>query len=203
MRELTTRPTGTPLQRWLARVPPQRGRETAPRPRGVRRRRARDLSTCTRLVRRAFFEGRFPGLHDEDPRSWLAGPDVFSAYVAERDGDVVGHVAISRVGLDTVSALRWREVTGRAPSQLAAVSRLFVRPRFRGQGIGASLVDVAVADIRSRGLVPVMEVTTEGRLPPSYSHGHGWRLRSTDPLPRIWAHHHEVWVHRHEGVPSH
>ena len=199
MDEVMTRPSGRPLRRWLARVPRQGGRQSPPMPPGIRRRRDRDLSTCVRLVRRAFFEGQFPGLHDLDPRDWLSGPDVMSAWLAERDGEVAGHVAISQVGLDTASALRWREVTGRDPSELLAVSRLFVRPRFRGQGIAASLVDVAVADIRARGLVPVLEVVTTSSLAPSYSRDHGWRLRSTEPLPDGRG----LWVHRHEAASTH
>ena len=52
-----------------------------------------------------------------------------------------------RVGLDARSARRWQEVTGHRPSELAAVSpRCSCGRAFRGQGIGASLVDVACAD---------------------------------------------------------
>ncbi len=186
------------MNRLRTRMPTQRRPPDLPE--GVRRRRDRDVATCARLVRRAFFEGVFPGQHDEDPRLWLADPDVLAAWVAERDGEVVAHVAISRIDHDLppVTSLRWRESTGHVPADLVAVSRLFVRPRFRGQGIAASLIDVACAEIRSRGKVPVYEVTTTSKLPPSYSRDHGWRLRSTEPLP---DRHHELWIHRFEATP--
>lgn len=189
------------VNRLRTRMPPQRSRPPA-LPDGVRPRRDRDVSTCARLVRRAFFEGQFPGKHDEEPRLWLTDPDVLAAWVAEREGEVVAHVAISRIDhdLDPISSLRWRESTGHAPSDLLAVSRLFVRPRFRGQGIAASLIDTACVEIRSRGHVPVYEVTTASRLPPSYSVDHGWRLRSSEPLR---DRHHELWIHRFEAGPPH
>ncbi len=196
----TTQPTSGSLQRLPIRVPRQH-RHASQMPHGIRHRRPRDVSACARLVRRAFFEGQFPGLHEEDPRDWLAAPEVRDAWVAERDGEIVGHVAISRVGQDTLSALRWREVTGHPAAELIAVSRLFVRPQFRGQGLGSSLVDVAVKEARSQGLDPVMEATTTSPVAPSFSHDHGWKLRATDVLPAPEGHHHELWVHRHERDP--
>jgi predicted N-acetyltransferase YhbS len=187
------------MNRLRTRMPIQRS-QSEPLPSGIRRRRDRDLAACARLVRRAFFEGQFPGQHDEDPRLWLADHAVLDAWVAERDGEVVGHVAISRLELDPLSALRWRESTGHVPSDLIAVSRLFVRPRFRGQGIAASLIDVACAEIRARGKVPVYEVITTSSLAPSYSRDHGWRLRSSEPLHDP---HKDLWIHRFEAGWTH
>ncbi|CAN5409379.1 GNAT family N-acetyltransferase [soil metagenome] len=189
------------VHRLRTRMPTQRHRPP-PLPDGVRLRRDRDVPTCARLVRRAFFEGQFPGQHDEEPRLWLTDPDVVGAWVTEQDGEVVAHVAISRVDshLDAVTSLRWRESTGHVPSDLLAVSRLFVRPRFRGQGIAATLIDVACAEIRSRGHVPVYEVTTTSSLPPPYSRDHGWRLRSTEPWP---DRHQALWIHRFEAALPH
>ena len=187
------------MNRLLTRMPHQRSRSEELPP-GIRPRRDRDLSTCARLVRRAFFEGQFPGQHDEEPRLWLADHDVLDAWVTERDGEVVAHVAISRLDLDPLSALRWRESTGHVPSDLIAVSRLFVRPRFRGQGVAASLIEVACDEIRARGKVPVYEVVTTSSLAPSYSRDHGWRLRSSEPLR---DQHKTLWIHRFEAGWTH
>jgi predicted N-acetyltransferase YhbS len=151
-------------------------------------------------MHRAFFEGQFPGTRRDQPRGWIDGPDVLAAYVAERDGEIVGHVALTRVGLDSASGLRWRELTGHPATDLAGVGQLFVRPSFRGRGVGRSLVEAALADIRSRGLVPVLEVVTHDSVPPAYAHGHGWRLRATDRFPGSPA---GLWVHRLEAaLPS-
>jgi GNAT superfamily N-acetyltransferase len=191
------------LQLWLR----QRNR-TAPVRRAVvgpvgvtriRRRRSRDLTSCARLFRRAFFEGQFPGVRPDAVRTWLDGDDVVGAWVAEREGEVVGHVAISRIGLDPVSALRWRETTGHEPAELEAVSRLCVRPSFRSQGIGAALVAAAVDDVRGRGLVPVLEVATTTPTAPTYARGHGWLLRASDPCKGRRT---GLWIHRLEAAST-
>ena len=197
--------TPRPRRRTLGSVLPRRFRQpqrTAPAarsPKGVRRRRPRDLSTCTRLMHRAFFEGQFPGVQRGAPREWIDGPDVLVAYVAERDGEVVGHVAVTRVEVEGPAGLRWREITGHPTQDLACLGQLFVRPRFRSQGIGRSLVEAALADIRARGTVPVLEVVTHTSAAPPYAYGHGWRLRATDRFPGPPD---GLWVHRLEAAPS-
>jgi len=162
-------------------------------PDGVRRRRPRDLGTCTRLLNRAFFEGLFPGTRPPDPRAWLEGPDVLDAWVAERDGDVVGHVALLRPCTDVV---RWREITGHLVDDVAVVGMLFVRPRYRGRGIGTAMVQAAADEARARGLVAVNEVVGPAPLPHVHPPGDGWRLRASDRRPGAKA----MWVHRFEKV---
>jgi GNAT superfamily N-acetyltransferase len=200
---LTTAVPPSPLQRLLDHLPLQRdhrSRSATVRrdlPQGVRPRRDRDVSTCCRLVRRAFFEGQFPDLHDRDPRAWLTGDDVLAAWVAERGGEVVAHVATCRIPPDARTWMRWREITGRDTEELLEVSRLFVRPQFRGLGIARELAGVAVRDIRARGRVPVLEVVDRSRTPPSYAEGGLWRLRSTEPVPQ----HQGLWAHRMQAAP--
>ncbi len=178
--ETRTRAVPEQLQRWLPRR--RAADETVELPQGVRRRRQRDLGVCVTLVHRAFFEGQFPGHRPAEPAAWLA--DVISAFVAERDGEIVGHVAVACAEVHGETGLRWREMTGHPAEELGVVGQLFVRPRFRGHGIGTSLVTTAIADARARGLVPVLEVVTHERLAPPLAHGHGWRLRSSEPFPQ-------------------
>ena len=143
---------------------------------GIRRRGPKDVPACARLLRLVHAEGQYPVYWPEAPRAWLADEEVVDAWVAERQGEMLGHVAISRVGLDPVSAMRWREITGRSPSELGGVSRLFVRPKAAGQGIGSALLEVAVAEIRARGLLPVLEVVTASRDAIALYEARGWRL---------------------------
>lgn len=165
-------PGGTPASE-LPRVPPSI--------KGVRRRRSRDLGPCARLLRVVYAEGQYPVHWPDAPRAWLDGEDVIDAWVAERQGEILGHVAISRVGGDAVSELRWRELTGHRPAELAGVSRLFVRPRVRGQGVGTALLDVALGEIRARGLVPVLEVVGASRDAIRLYEERGWRLLAMYP----------------------
>src|SRR3954449_5108329 len=90
---MSTTSTGThtlrmPLQRWR----PRRSSPPPALPVGIRLRRSRDIGTCARLLRRAYFEGRFPGHSDDDPRTFLDNEAVVAGWVAESEGDIVGHV---------------------------------------------------------------------------------------------------------------
>jgi GNAT superfamily N-acetyltransferase/predicted DCC family thiol-disulfide oxidoreductase YuxK len=170
-----------PVYRWLAPHRPA-GEAAAPIPtpvcrpgKGIRRRRPRDLGPCARLLRSVYVDGQYPVYWPDAPRAWLADEEVLDAWVAERRGELVGHVAITRVGGDPVSAMRWRE-SGRDPARLGGVSRLFVRPRARGEGIGSALLGVAVGEIRARGLAPVLEVVTASADAVRLYEDQGWQL---------------------------
>ena len=171
-----------PVYRWVhnrGRLPGGRPAtempDVPPAVKGIRRRRPKDLGQCARLLRMVFAEGQYPVHWPDSPRAWLEDQDVIDAWVLERRGEILGHVAVSKVGTDRVSRLRWREVTGRDPSELAGVSRLFVRPQVLGQGVGSGLLDVAVAEIRSRGLVPVLDVVSASKDAIELYEARGWR----------------------------
>jgi GNAT superfamily N-acetyltransferase len=140
-----------PLARRLPVLHRQRGPLAAHA--GIRPRRPRDLGACVRLAGLA----RGHEVHRDTWRAWLTAPELREAWVMERMAEILGHVAVTSMSSDATSALRWREITEHPPSELAGVSRLFVRPRVRGQGIGAALLDTAVTSIRRAGRIPVVE----------------------------------------------
>lgn len=184
------------VQRWMSRhrnrVPVQRtdGEDVAPQPpvKGIRRRRDKDLAACVDLLGLVHSEGQYPVYRPKSPRAWLTDESIIDAWVLERNGEMLGHIAIARVGQDALSALRWRELTGREPSELAGITQLFVRGRSRGQGIGSALLDVAVAEIRDRGLVPVLDVVDASTDAIKLYDDRGWRLRATYP----WDDEHQI-----------
>ncbi|WP_309649123.1 GNAT family N-acetyltransferase [Nocardioides sp.] len=75
------------------------------------------------------------------------------AWVAELDGAVVGHVS---VGDPEELVPRFTEATGAAA--FGMVSALFTGLAARGRGVGSLLLDTAVAWVRARGEVPVLDV---------------------------------------------
>ncbi len=83
---------------------------------------------------------------------FLAGGDELGAWVAEHDGELVGHVAL--LAPSGVSAPLWRAATGRHDDGIAVVSRLFSRAR----GAGSVLLTWAVQAARDAGRAPVLEV---------------------------------------------
>jgi GNAT superfamily N-acetyltransferase len=171
-----------PAHHWTLRawVPRTKQPLAATRTKGVRLRRAKDVPACARLLRVVHDQDRYPLEWPEGPRGWLTSGHVLEAWVAERQGEILGHVAVSPVGVEGVSRFRWRETTGRNPLELAGVTRLFVRPRVRGQGIGTALLAVATDEIRARGRLPVIEVVgTDAR---RLVEARGWRLVASDPI---------------------
>ena len=169
-----------PAQRWLAG---RRGHPEDPLPgamRGLRRRTGRDLAACARLLRVVHYESQYPVRWPDSPRGWL-DREVLDAWVVERVGEILGHVAISPVGLDTVSRAHWREMTGWDPDDLASVSKFFVRPSRRSQGIGTALLDVAAEESALRGMLPVLEVVSARKEKFALLDDQGWRLLSMDP----------------------
>ncbi len=131
-----------------------------------------------------FYADGYPEQWPDAPRQWLADDTVIDAWVAEELGEILGHVAISRVPAGSGDAMRWHEVTGHGADELACVSRFFVRPRVRGEGIGTALLDVASAAITGHGLMPVLDAVA--REPDRFRvlEDRGWKMVALDPLPR-------------------
>lgn len=177
----------SPVAQRLTRLARRRG-EPRTDPRGIRRRRANDLGACARLAVLSTACARRPSSW----RGWLDADEVVEAWVAERQGELLGHVALCEVNRDARSGMRWREVTGHPASDLLAVSRLFVRPRVRSQGLGTALLDMAVAGARARGRIPVLEAVGAGREELRLYEDQGWRPVALCPAR-----------HRSDGLDSH
>lgn len=177
-----------PVQRWLTRHRVHNeGVAASSVPHGVQicRRNDSQLAACSRLLGLVSAECGYPVPRPMSRRGWLTGEDVLNAWIAEEHGRVQGHVAITRVeGGDPATALRWREVTGRPASELAGVSRFFVRSSSRGQGLGTALLETAVEESRARGLMPVAEVVSTSRRGVPFYDRAGWRMVAMYPYGR-------------------
>ena len=126
----------------------------------IRPRRDGDVAACADLVREVHALDRYPRFLPGDLRSFLVPPAAYGSWVADQDGEVVGHIALLRHGVR--SALRIASsALGRPADRLAMVARLFVSPRARGKGAGRLLLDTATAEAISRGLWPVLDVDAD------------------------------------------
>ena len=125
----------------------------------VRTRRDADLKACEELFRLTFEHDGYPAELPEDLRAFVRSGDEIGAWVTIRTGEVVGHVALHRSGSQPVMDLAV-ERTGLAASSFGLVARLVVAPTNRGTGIGRQLLSTAASHARTRGLRPLLDVST-------------------------------------------
>jgi GNAT superfamily N-acetyltransferase len=126
----------------------------------IRPRRTDDLAACADLVREVHAADRYPRYLPDDIASFLAPPDPYGCWVADEQGEVLGHVALVPRGLPATLEVA-AGALGASSDQLAVVARLLVSPRARGRGAGRMLLAAATADAASRGLRPVLDVDTD------------------------------------------
>jgi GNAT superfamily N-acetyltransferase len=126
----------------------------------IRPRRDGDLPACAGLAREVHAADGYPRYLPADLTTFLTDHDPYGCWVAELDGDVVGHVALTPASLPAVMELA-ASALSRPQDELAVVARLFVSPRARGGGAGRMLLRAAMAEAASRGRWPVLDVSTD------------------------------------------
>lgn len=99
----------------------------------------------------------YPSRWPEDPVSWLRTSDLHGAWVADRRGEMLGHIILRRA-LSQVPVRMWCSASGEDPASCAVISRLFVVPHARCLGIGRSLVEAAWTAASDMELRPVLDV---------------------------------------------
>jgi [ribosomal protein S18]-alanine N-acetyltransferase len=125
----------------------------------VRARRGTDINACVELFRLTYDHDGYPAELPEDLHSFVRSRDAIGAWVAIRTGEVVGHVGLHRSSSRPVMDLAV-EKTGLPASSFGVVARLVVTPTDRGTGIGRHLLITAASDARTRGLRPLLDVST-------------------------------------------
>ena len=126
----------------------------------VRAREPRDLDKLAEIAAEVQHYDGYHGRHLRDLRAFLVSDDGLGAWVAELDGQVVGHVALHRSSLPVVMG-RAREALGAASDdELAVVARLIVDPGMRRVGAGRALLEHAAAAARNLDRHPILDVVT-------------------------------------------
>lgn len=135
----------------------------------------------------------YPVNWPERPGDWLAQPSLLAAWVAELDGQVIGHIGLSRSGEGDAAPVLWGRREGASAGRTAVISRLFVSPAARGHGIGARLMARAVEDAHERGLHPVLDVLASDTAAAALYERLGWELLAT--VDQQWSPTQTVTVH--------
>ena len=86
-------------------------------------------------------------------------PTRSAAWVAELDGQIIGHVALRSSSSAAVVAMA-SEALRLPADRLGVVARLLVSPQHRRHGTGRSLLEVACGHAHARGLWPILDVVT-------------------------------------------
>ena len=150
----------------------------------LRPRQRSDLPACVAALRAVHDTDGYPHRWPADPEAWLSPAEPIGAWVAEDEGELVGHVLLARVPDDDplVPVLR------RAPGTVAEVKRLFVVPAARRRRVGGTLLATASTSARALGVVPVLEVLGRDAAALALYERLGWRRLGQRSA--IWDEHH-------------
>ncbi len=112
-----------------------------------------------------------------DPAGWLTPRSLLAVWVAEEEGGgqgIVGHIVLSRSEEGDAAAALWN----RGPT--AVINRLYVDPAARGRGVGAALMERAVAEAEFRALHPVLDVASTDTAAAALYERLGWTLLAAE-----------------------
>jgi len=108
-----------------------------------------------------------------DPAAWVSGSGELGSWVADVQGQVIGHVQLHTA--EGAPVRLWERGTGIGAEGLVVVGRLFVDPGHRRGGVGSALLYVAVGAARRHGLQPVLDVLLRNKVACEMYEASGWR----------------------------
>jgi GNAT superfamily N-acetyltransferase len=138
----------------------------------VRPRLGQDLEALVEVAARVREVDGYPAyLSDNDFHGFLTRPAALAPWVAEVDGEVVGHVALSPESHpEAMAIVRKAGITG----EIGVVGRLLVDPAVRRQGLGAHLLEKARDAAVRQSRVPVLDVVVSAAPAISLYRESGW-----------------------------
>jgi len=141
----------------------------------VRERTPTDVDAVVALATEVQRTDGYPSfLGDGTLTTFVTPDDALGAWVAERNGVLVGYVAL-RPRSAPASATLAAEALGVPMEGLGFVARLMVPPSARRLGVGRHLLDVAANAARRRDLVPVLDVVSDDASAVALYEARGWR----------------------------
>ena len=118
------------------------------------------MDACVRLAEVGHERDGYPAYLATDLRTFLSAPDALAAWVAEAEGQIIGHVALHGRTIPAAMSIAADALTCPA-DQLGVVARLLVCPDVRRRGVGRALLEVATQEARTLGRWPVLDVSDQ------------------------------------------
>lgn len=149
----------------------------------IRARQDSDLPALAELLGRQQAQTRYPFVwpFPQPIEKFLKRPTEIRAWVAELEGDVVGHVAVESVGDDPIGR-SWAAAHDVQLTELRCVSVFFSDITRAGQGIGSRLLATATEAALADGY-PVLDVVAAHETPVNLYLRRGWQLIETTRAP--------------------
>ncbi|WP_329036132.1 GNAT family N-acetyltransferase [Streptomyces sp. NBC_01725] len=128
--------------------------ESIPR---IRPRHESDITDAATALVQVHATDGYPVEGVRDPKAWLTPPGFIQAWIAEFDGRIVGHVAISRPR-DEAAVSLWLEAGHGSEDKTAVLARLFVIRDARKRAVGEQLMRAASEYANDIGIRLVLDV---------------------------------------------
>lgn len=124
----------------------------------IRRREETDLTSAGEALVDVHRTDGYPVEGVADPIAWLKPAGLITAWIAELNGEIVGHVAVSEPQSGDDAVRLWLDRSNDEIGNVAVVGRLFVKSSARGSSIGSRLAKAAATDELLRGKRLVLDV---------------------------------------------
>ncbi|MCG7320814.1 GNAT family N-acetyltransferase [Arsenicicoccus bolidensis] len=141
----------------------------------IRPRRDADLDALAPTLVAVYERDGYPVEGVADPRAWLTLARPLGAWVAELDGQIVGHVALTEPSPGDDAARLWIDQHRGTPDDVAVLGRLFVSPDARGHHLGARLTETATDEAARIGRRAVLDVMLKDAAAIRTYEALGWR----------------------------
>ena len=132
-----------------------------------------DEPGCLALLLAVHRTDGYPRYLPDDALRFITPPYESAAWVAEENGEIVGHVGLHNAAVDPTFNAAQR-ATGLGADRLAVVARLLVAPLARRAGLGRALLETATSHARLKGRRAVLDVVQDAAAPIALYEATGW-----------------------------
>ncbi|GAA5501713.1 hypothetical protein Dxin01_01452 [Deinococcus xinjiangensis] len=146
----------------------------------IRPRLESDLPDLLDAMWRVHVQDAYPSVWPETPLEFMAPPQTLGAWVAVVQGKAAGQVLLRETGAPLPD---WVAATGLQGHEVAVLSRFFLRPEARGQGLAQALFRAAWQGDADLGRRAILDVHQKNLAAIKLYEREGWVRVATLPAP--------------------